>query len=132
MGNFQFISTRNYMKKDIASSGTSSLAGPSVSFYFGNGYKSTLTIPHNLGYVPLFRVYYEPYRDGRVMEAFQDNAWYLPETPNATRINAIAPTLMAWADQINLYVVLYFTDSTLSAYNFPIYHTVYKDYGVNA
>lgn len=131
MGNFQFISTRNYMKKH-SSSGTSSMAGPSVDFWFGSGFKSTLTIPHNLGYVPLFRVYYEPYRDGRVMEAFQDNAWYLPESPNQVRTSEIAPTMLAWADRTNLYVVLYFVNTSLSGFNYPIYHTIYKDYGVEA
>lgn len=129
MGDFQFISTRNYMKKD-PSSGTSVLQGPNTSKYFGNIYITQLVVSHNLGYVPLFRVYYEPYLDGKVMEAFQDNAWYLPETPNIMRVNAIAPTCMTWADENNLYIELNFIDNTLSANNYPVYWTIYKDYGL--
>ena len=129
MGEFQFISTRNYMKKD-QSSGTGTMQGPSTSKYFGNLYITQMVVNHNLGYTPLFRVYYEPYRDNRVMEAFQDNAWYLPETPNATRVNAIAPTCMTWADENNLYIELNFNSNSLSGYTYPVYWTIYKDYGL--
>jgi len=128
MGNFQFISDKNYMKKD-PSSGTADLQGPNVSKYFGNLYISQQVVHHNLGYTPLFRVYYEPYRDGRIMEAFQDNAWYLPDTPNGLKLTEVAPTLMSWADDEYLYIELNFINSTLSGFTFPIYWTIYKDYG---
>lgn len=129
MGDFQFISTRNYMKKD-PSSGIVDLQGPNVSKYFGILYISQQVVAHNLGYVPLFRVYYEPYRDGRIMEAFQDNAWYLPDTPNGLKLSEVAPTCMSWADETNLYIELDFVNSTLSGFTFPIYWTIYKDYGL--
>lgn len=128
MGNFQFISDKNYMKKD-PSSGTGTMAGPSVSFYFGNGYKSNKTITHNLGYVPLFRVYYEPYLDNKVMEAFQDNNWALPETPNIVRVTNVAPTCMVWADNTYLYIELNYTDATLAGNTYSVHWTIYKDYG---
>lgn len=128
MGNFQFISDKNYMKKD-PSSGTANLQGPNVSKYFGNLYISQQVVNHDLGYTPLFRVYYEPYRDGRIMEAFQDNAWYLPDTPNGLKLTEVAPTLMSWADDKYLYIELNFINSTLSGFTFPIYWTIYKDYG---
>lgn len=129
MGNFQFISNKNYMKKD-PSSGVSTMLGPNVSQFFGSYFNRVTTIPHNLGYVPLFRVYYEPYRDDKVMEAFQDTNYALPETPNIVRVNAIAPTCMAWADETNLYIELDFWDNTLAALDYPIYWTIYKDYGM--
>lgn len=129
MGNFQFISTRNYMKKD-PSSGTDTMLGPNTSQFFGNYYNRIYTVNHNLGYVPLFRVYYEPYRDGRIMEAFQDTNYALPEAPNEVRVNAIAPTCMTWADDVNLYIELDFWDSTLATNSFAIYWTIYKDYGL--
>lgn len=129
MGDFQFITTRNYMKKD-PSSGTGTMAGPSVSQYFGNYYTTTRVIAHNLGYVPLFRVYYEPYRDGRVMEAFQDTAYYLPTEPNGLKLIEVAPTLMSYADETNLYLELCFVFNTLSGFNFNVHWTIYKDYGM--
>ena len=131
MSNFQFITTRNYMKRD-PSSGSFELQGPATSRYFGNLYITQHIVPHNLGYVPLFRVYYEPYRDGRVMEAFQDTAWFLPSSPNEVRITEVAPTLMSWADSENLYLELNYINSTLSGLTFPIYWVIYQDYGVNA
>lgn len=132
MGNFQFISTRNYMKKDPSSSDENqTMKGPSVSFYSGAAYKSSKVINHGLGYTPLYRVYYEPYRDGRVVEGFQDTAYFLPATPNDVRITPVAPTLLAWADEDNLYINLYYTDNTLAGDDFPIYWTIYKDFGLS-
>lgn len=131
MSNFQFISNRNYMKKH-SSSGATTMLGPNVDFWFGSGYKRQLTIPHNLGYVPMFRVDYEPYRDGRVMEAFQDNAWFLPSSPNEVRVTEVAPTLMAWADTFNLYLSLYYINNGLASNSYPVYYTIYEDYGVTA
>lgn len=130
-GNFQFISNRNYMKKD-PSSGTGTIAGPSVSYFFGNYYKTIRTIPHNLNYTPLFRVYYEPFLDGKVMEAFQDTNGSLPNPPNGVRITNDGPTLLAWADSTNLYIELNFIDASLAGNNYPIYWTIYKDFGLSA
>lgn len=129
MGNFQFISTKNYMKKD-ESSGSTDLQGPNESKYFGNLWITQHVISHNLGYVPLFRVYYEPYRDGRVMEGFQDNGWFLPSSPNEVRITEVAPTIMAWADENKLYIELNYINNTLAGVTFPVYWVIYKDYGV--
>lgn len=131
MGNFQFITNKNYMKRHD-SSGSANLAGPSVSKYFGNLYITQYVVNHNLGYVPLFRVYYEPYSNGRIMEAFQDTAWFLPSSPNEVRVTEVAPTLMAWADEYNLYIELNFPYNTLSGNIFPTYWVIYEDYGVTA
>lgn len=117
------------MKKD-PSSGIDIMPGPSISFFFGSGYKSVYVVHHNLKYTPLFRVYYEPYIDNKVMEGFQDTAWFLPDTPNDIRLTPVAPTLIAWADDDNLYIELNFTDATLAGNNYPIYWTIYKDFGL--
>lgn len=61
----QFTSNKNYLKRH-PSSGQATVAAPSTlngaTFY----YEKILTIPHNLGYVPMVRVYYEPFTDGAV------------------------------------------------------------------
>lgn len=117
------------MKKHPAS-GSTTMLGPNVDFWFGSGYKRVLAIPHNLGYIPMFRVDYEPYRDGRVMEAFQDNAWFLPSSPNEVRVTEAAPTLMAWADEVNVYLSLYYINNSLAALAYNVHCTIYEDYGV--
>lgn len=131
MGNFQFISNKNYMKKH-SSSGKGTMKGAGTDVYFGSTYKNVYEVNHNLGYVPMFRVYYEPYRDGRIMEGFQDTSTYLPSTPNGVRTSAVAPTCMTYADENKLYIALYFNSNSQQTLDFPIYWTVYMDYGVTA
>lgn len=131
MGNFQFISNKNYMKKD-PSSGTGTMLGPNTSEYFGNYFTRTYPILHGLGYAPLFRVYYEPFRDNKVMEAFQDTNYSLPNPPNGVRISDDGPTCLTWTDENHLYIKLYFINNSLAAESFNIHWTIYKDYGMLA
>lgn len=128
MGNFQFKSNRNYMKKH-SSSGSGTMLGPDTSRFFGSYYTRTYTVNHGLGYAPMFRVYYEPFQDHKVMEATQDTNYALPNPPNGVRITNDGPTCLTWADDTNLYIELYFLDATLAAVSFPIYWIIYKDYG---
>lgn len=63
-----FTSQKNYLKRH-PSSGSTSLAAPSTLIGF-TYYRSSITIPHNLGYVPRVRVYYEnSASDGKVYPA---------------------------------------------------------------
>lgn len=130
MSNFQFISTRNYMKRHD-SSGSDTMLGPNTSRFFGNYYTRDYEVTHDLLYVPLFRVYYEPYRDGKIYEAFQDTQYYFSTPINTYGGTEDAPTMLVWADDRKLYMRLFFPYNTLSALSFNIHWVIYQDYGVN-
>lgn len=125
----QFTSTRNYMKRHN-SSGSATLAGPSTSRFFGSYYTSDYEVTHNLGYVPLFRAYYEPFQDGKIYEAFQDTQYYFSNPINTYGGTEQGPTALVWADETKLYIRLFFSFNTLSGVNFPIHWVIYQDYGV--
>lgn len=64
-----FTSEKNYLKRSPLS-GSTSISAPSGSLVYGYVYQSTFVIPHNLGYIPMVRVYYEPdASNGRVYPA---------------------------------------------------------------
>ena len=62
-----FTSSKNYLKRH-PKSGSANLAAPATlnSYSF---YESKIQIPHGLSYIPMVRVYYEPYTNGRVYPA---------------------------------------------------------------
>lgn len=127
-----FRSDRNFMKRDD-SSGTDIMLGPNSSFYFGNGYIREYVINHNLGYVPFFRAFYEPYGDGHLYPVVQDSSWHLKPVINSfTDFTETAPTIAAEADEVNLTLTLYFTDNSKAAVEYPIYWVIYKDFGLEA
>lgn len=53
-----FTSQKNYLKRQPISGNVDMPAPTTTAAWFN--YSSNLTITHNLGYVPLVRVYYEP------------------------------------------------------------------------
>lgn len=63
----QFTSLKNYLKRH-PSSGSANVDAPTSTAAWSN-YVSTYTVTHNLGYVPMVRVYYEPNADGKVYPA---------------------------------------------------------------
>lgn len=130
MSNFQFISTRNYMKRH-SSSGSDTMLGPNTSRFFGSYYTRDYEVEHNLGYKPLFRAYYEPFRDGRVFEAFQDTQYYFSNPINTYGGTEDAPTMLVWVDNNKLYMRLYFVNTNFSASDFWIHWVIYQDYGAS-
>lgn len=63
-----FTSQKNYLKRH-PSSGSTSMPAPST-LIAGYLYRSSITIPHNLGYIPKVRVYFEnSVSDGKVYPA---------------------------------------------------------------
>jgi hypothetical protein len=64
----QFTSDKNYLKRH-PSSGQTTVASPSTLNGSTFLYEKVITIPHSLGYVPMIRVYYEPYTNGAVWPA---------------------------------------------------------------
>lgn len=131
MDNFQFISTRNYLKRH-SSSGSNTMLGPNTLQTFGY-YTRDFEVNHNLGYIPLFRVYYEPFRDGKVLEGFQDTQYFLTNPPNDfSSFTEDGPSCLSWVDENKLYIRLYFTTNALAALAFNIHWVLYQDYGVEA
>jgi len=63
-----FTSSKNYLKRH-PKSGSSTMTAPDTLNGSTFLYERILTIPHGLGYVPMVRVYYEPYLDGKVYPA---------------------------------------------------------------
>lgn len=63
-----FTSSKNYLKRH-PKSGSATIAAPSTLNGATNLYERITTIPHGLGYVPMVRVYYEPFTNGRVYPA---------------------------------------------------------------
>lgn len=126
MSNILFTTNKNYMKRD-SSSGSDTMLGPDTLYWdYGRDY----VIEHNLGYVPIFRVYYEPFGDGKIVEAFHDSQAYVTDPLNEFGGSADGPTCWASADENNLTITLYYQDDTLQSTEFPIYWVIYKDYGV--
>lgn len=128
IGNLQFnTQDRNYMKRSPISS-TTQLAGPNQLMF--SYYRRTLTINHNLKYVPLVRVYYEPYRDGRIMEAYDDTQNWIGPEPNNFIGPETAPTLFYSIGDNTLELALWFIDATLASNLYNVWWVIYEDYGV--
>lgn len=68
MTDLALIGDKNYLKRDT-STGSTSIAAPSSMAPYG-AYVSTHTVAHNLGYIPLVRVFFEnSATDGKVYPA---------------------------------------------------------------
>lgn len=113
-----FTSEKNVLKRHPIS-GSMNAAAPSTLSAWSN-YVSTAVIPHNLGYVPRVRVYYEPFSNGKVYPA------------TGRRLSGTGPGLGAsdvmclWElDENNLTIYLESTVSKTTAV--PIYWVVYLD-----
>lgn len=108
-----FSSTYNYQK--IATEGSQIASVPFTS-------DTTFTIPHNLGYVPTAKVWYEPYFNGVASEEI----WPLSGFQHGDLINDLLNTIgYTYLDETNLYIVLY--DTSGSTVNIPIYWRIYYD-----
>lgn len=120
-----WTSEKNYMKR--ATYGSTNLAAPSVSEYSGYLKTTTYTVNHELGFIPLFRVYYQPFQDGIIWPAM--GARLNRIIPNPTNLTgSFGPGLIAWPpDENNLSIQLFYEDNTLTG-TFPVYWVIYQDY----
>lgn len=121
-----FTSNKNYMKRALAD--TETMTGPNVDYTFF--FAKDLTITHSLGIVPFYRVFYEPFNDGKVFEAIQDSQYYLSDPINTYGGSADAPVCYTEATDTTLRISLGFIDGTLSGDSFPVHYVIYKDYGL--
>lgn len=124
--NVTFWSGKNYMKRDI-SSGQDNLAAPSILLFSAN-YTTQKVITHNLGIVPFFDVYYEPFKDGVIWEAgigARSNA----SVVNPRNTAQTGPYCLGYADETTLTIEIGYLDATLTG-TYPVYWVIYKDYGL--
>lgn len=64
---FNFTTLKNYLKRD-ASTGSTVISAPATATGYGSFFTSH-TVNHNLGYIPIVRVYYEPIDNGEIYPA---------------------------------------------------------------
>lgn len=126
-----FRSDRNFMKRD-AISNSILMNGPNESRYYGSAYIRRVTINHNLGYAPFFRVFFEPYLDGKVFPALSDSDWALANPINNSGGDNAAPVIMAEADEMTLVLTLVYPDSSKAGNQYPVHYIIYRDYGLGA
>lgn len=126
MSTIFFTAKRNYMKRD-ASSISANLDAPVTSAYSGSLYVTNYTVTHNLGFVPVFRIYYEPFGDGVIWPAMgtrlSQNA-INPRSPGST-----GPGLIASPTTTTLNLQLFYGTNALTG-TYPVYWVIYKDYAI--
>lgn len=122
--NLNFWSAKNYMKRD-ASTGSTNLSPP-TTLSLGN-YVTKLTVPHNLGIVPFFKLYYEAAKDGIIWESMSTRSQGAASNPSNP--SSDVPYLIGYADTTNLTIELGFYSNTLTG-TYPVYYVIYKDYGL--
>lgn len=109
----KFSSTLNYQK--IAKEGSQIVSVPFTT-------DTTITITHNLGYVPTAKVWYEPYFNNES----SGEIWPLTGFQYGDLITDLLNTIgHAYLDETNLYIVLYDTSGT--TVNIPVYWRIYYD-----
>jgi len=126
MSTIFLTSQRNAMKRD-ESSGSTNMAAPTTSAYGGSIYVTNLTVPHNLGKVPVFRYYCEPFGDGVIWPPLTDRV--TGQSTNPLNVAQSGPGIAAWADSTNLYLQLFYGTNALTA-TYPVYWVIYKDYAL--
>lgn len=128
----QYDSRKNTLKRD-PSSGSTNMAAPSTSAYSGDLLVTNLTIAHNLGYVPAYRYYYEPFGDGVIWGQLSGRSDGDAQQP--THTTTLGPGIIAWMDStapFNLHIQL-FSDTINSPFTgtFPVYWVIYRDFSLS-
>lgn len=114
-----FVSGKNYMKRD-PSSGSQAMAAPATAL--GSGYYATnLVITHNLGYLPVYQLAYEPLQNGDIFPAIGTRNGNAPIDGSTTRF----PALLAWPTTTTLTIQLFFGDNTLTG-TYNVYWVIYQ------
>lgn len=124
----QYDSRKNTMKRD-PSSGVVNIAAPTTVAYVLNYVSPTVSISHNLGYVPAFRVSMEPFKDGVIWPPLSGRVDGNAQNPTNTSIQG--PTVIAWVDSTNLYLQLFASSNTFTG-TYPVYFVIYRDFRLSA
>lgn len=121
-----FTSERNYMKRD-PSSGSTNMAAPTTSAYSGYIYIHNFEVNHNLGYIPVFRAYYEPFGDGVVWGPMGTRLGGSVVNPNNN--SQTGPGLICYPTTTQVVFQLFYTTNVLTG-TFPVYWVIYQDYQI--
>jgi len=115
-------SGKNVLKHALSDSDTMDKPNTSDGFL---GYFSTKVITHNLGYVPLVRVSYDPDSDGSIFPA--NGQGRVESTSNRSPLQTVAP-FWFYVDDVTTttFTLRTYKTSQLSG-TFPFYYRVYKD-----
>ncbi len=98
------------LKGSVSGSGSTTVTSPNTN---------TITIAHNLGYIPLARVYVDI-----------DNAGEYSELPLMGRITVLEwYQIYCYCDATNLYILFSYDDTATGAHTFPYKYYIYKDKG---
>lgn len=101
-------------------------------FQDGSYWFSDIVVPHNLGYAPVFRAYYEPWGDGKITAAINGSGSGLDNPPYDFSGAPAGPSLVANCDENNLYLSLMYTDATKAGNTYPVYWVIYEDYNLES
>lgn len=126
MNNVFFTSGQNYMKRD-PSSGSTNLAAPVTSAYSGSLFVTNYFVTHNLGYVPMFRVYMEPFKDGVIWPPLTNRL--AGSSTNPLNVNQFGPGIIATPSSTLLSIQIFYFSNALTG-TYPVYWTIYQDYVV--
>lgn len=121
-----FWSGKNYLKRDI-SSGSASMAAPATSAYGGTLFITQLTIPHTLNQIPMFNVYYEPFKDGVLWEPLATRSQSSAINPRNTA--QTGPYSIAWPSSTGLTIEIGYSSNSLTG-TYPVYYVIYRDYAI--
>lgn len=122
--NINFWTEKNYMKRDT-SSGATSIAAPVTAYGTGGYYRTTFSIFHDLGEIPFFRVYYEPFKDGVIYPA--QGSRIEGEVQKVDNSANFGPVCFGNPTATILTIEIGFDDNTLTG-TYPIYWAIYRDY----
>lgn len=113
------------MKRDSSTSSTI-LAAPTTAFE--GLFVTNFTIAHNLGFIPFFRVAYEPFNDGVIWPALGSKLQGSATNPRNTATTG--PGLIVWAPDVNnLKIQIYYTSNSLG-HTVPLYWVISKDFAL--
>lgn len=120
MTEISLYGVKNVLKKDD-SSGSQSVAAPSSLSAWGN-YVTTTVVAHNLGYIPLVRVYFESSAtDGKVYPAGGRRL-------AGTYLGLPANSVFCLFEVSTTNVTIYLESFTTKTGSRTIYYNIYKDF----
>lgn len=109
-----FTGDKNYLKRSPLS-GHTTITGPNVATGWAT-FESSQTITHGLGYVPLVRVYYDPFNNGKLFTPVGDRL--VGGQPYSNNIGCIVRV-----NTTNL--IIYLSASSSVGGSVPIYWVIY-------
>lgn len=122
LSKLNFITSENYLKR-------SEFCGQTTVTLGAFGTTNTVTVDHNLGYVPLFDVYCEFDTAGEIIAGGEKvNAYTEQQSLSGLAVNPPYPYLRAWATTTQLVIKLENFTSPTATGTRELYWLIYLDY----